>query len=125
MRWSRRQFVASATLASGAALIGKAAPAGIAGTAPDVDVIVLGAGLSGLHAAQLLEDAGARVLVLEGRSRVGGVDADEVQALGVQPSGHIGEPVAPPRQVDEIDRRHRRKLGCVSLRVGRYRPIAL
>ena len=33
---------------------------------------MLGAGLSGLHAAQLLEDAGARVLVLEGRSRVGG-----------------------------------------------------
>ncbi|NLR40262.1 NAD(P)/FAD-dependent oxidoreductase [Novosphingobium sp. ERW19] len=36
------------------------------------DVIVLGAGLSGLNAALLLEEQGLRVTVLEGRSRVGG-----------------------------------------------------
>jgi len=36
------------------------------------DVVVIGAGLSGLHAAALLEDAGARVVVLEGRDRIGG-----------------------------------------------------
>lgn len=36
------------------------------------DVIVIGAGLSGLHAAALLEAAGQRVIVLEGRDRVGG-----------------------------------------------------
>lgn len=36
------------------------------------DAIVLGAGISGLNAAHLLEEQGARVLVLEGRQRVGG-----------------------------------------------------
>lgn len=36
------------------------------------DVLVIGAGLSGLHAALLLEEQGADVLVLEGRPRVGG-----------------------------------------------------
>ncbi len=37
-----------------------------------VDVIVVGAGLSGLGAALALEDQGLTVVVLEGRSRVGG-----------------------------------------------------
>ena len=36
------------------------------------DVIVIGAGLSGLYAAFLLEEQGAKVLVLEGKRRVGG-----------------------------------------------------
>lgn len=36
------------------------------------DVIVIGAGISGLHAAMLLESQGATVTVLEGQSRVGG-----------------------------------------------------
>lgn len=35
-------------------------------------MLVIGAGLSGLHAAALLEDAGAKVVVLEGDERVGG-----------------------------------------------------
>ncbi len=38
----------------------------------DADVIVIGAGLAGLQAAILLEDEGARVLVLEANQRVGG-----------------------------------------------------
>jgi len=38
----------------------------------DADVIVIGAGLAGLNAAVLLQDEGARVLVLEARERVGG-----------------------------------------------------
>ncbi len=38
----------------------------------DADVIVVGAGLSGLHAAQLLEEAGQHVIVLEGATGVGG-----------------------------------------------------
>jgi monoamine oxidase len=42
----------------------------MAGT--DCDVIVIGAGLGGLHAALTLEAAGARVCVLEAQQRVGG-----------------------------------------------------
>lgn len=38
----------------------------------DPDVIVIGAGLSGLYAAMLLTEAGATVQVIEGRDRVGG-----------------------------------------------------
>jgi monoamine oxidase len=38
----------------------------------DRDVIVVGGGLAGLHAALTLEAAGARVLVLEAQQRVGG-----------------------------------------------------
>jgi monoamine oxidase len=38
----------------------------------DFDVVVIGAGLAGLHAATTLEAAGARVLVLEAQGRVGG-----------------------------------------------------
>jgi monoamine oxidase len=38
----------------------------------DCDVVVIGAGLSGLHAALTLEAVGVRVLVLEAQQRVGG-----------------------------------------------------
>jgi monoamine oxidase len=41
-------------------------------TGTEFDVLVIGAGLAGLHAATTLEAAGARVLVLEAQRRVGG-----------------------------------------------------
>ena len=40
--------------------------------ASDPDVLVIGAGLSGLYAAMLMEESGATVAVVEGRDRVGG-----------------------------------------------------
>lgn len=43
-----------------------------AGEERPLDVIVVGAGLSGLYAATLLEEQGMNVQVLEGRDRVGG-----------------------------------------------------
>lgn len=39
---------------------------------PEIDTIVVGAGIAGLTAARLLQGAGQRVVVLEARNRVGG-----------------------------------------------------
>lgn len=50
------------------------------------DILVLGAGLSGLHAARVLEAAGRDVLVLEGAARIGG----RLQTLRHQ-DGHTTE----------------------------------
>lgn len=70
MNRSRREFLA--TLGAGAAAM--ALPGSIRAAKPAAipDVLVLGAGLSGLNAAMLLESTGARVAVLEARARVGG-----------------------------------------------------
>ncbi|MEM1230392.1 MAG: NAD(P)/FAD-dependent oxidoreductase [Pseudomonadota bacterium] len=70
---SRRRFLRSGATLAGAGLVpgiaraqqGLRTPAGI-------DVIVIGAGLSGLHAARILEEQGLKVLTLEGRNRIGG-----------------------------------------------------
>lgn len=61
----------SALIAGSAAIIAGAAPAR-AQAIKKYDAIVVGAGLSGLYAAMILEEAGLDVLVLEGRRRVGG-----------------------------------------------------
>jgi monoamine oxidase len=45
---------------------------GVAWAAERADVIVIGAGLSGLNAAMVLADEGAKVTVLEGSNRIGG-----------------------------------------------------
>jgi monoamine oxidase len=67
MRISRRAFVSG----SAAAVIAGAAPRA-AWAQTEADVVIIGAGLAGLHAAGMLEDAGQRVVVLEGSERIGG-----------------------------------------------------
>lgn len=57
--------------ASSATLVGALAPTG-ARSNEVADVVVVGAGLSGLNAALLLEEQGLRVVVVEGRTRPGG-----------------------------------------------------
>lgn len=73
MSISRRDFVVSS--AAVAAAVAAALPASRAHAATgsgELDVIVIGAGLSGLEAALTLEENGQKVLVLEGRKRIGG-----------------------------------------------------
>ncbi|MFK7831285.1 MAG: flavin monoamine oxidase family protein [Congregibacter sp.] len=76
---TRRSMIIGAGAAAVAAASGiKAAQApGAAGATlasrnVNVDVIVIGAGLSGLSSAMMLEEAGLTVQVIEGRERVGG-----------------------------------------------------
>ncbi|MSR00202.1 MAG: FAD-dependent oxidoreductase [Gammaproteobacteria bacterium] len=69
MSISRRAFVVSS--AASAALASISTQAYSAGSG-EIDVIVIGAGLSGLETALTLEENGLKVLILEGRKRVGG-----------------------------------------------------
>jgi monoamine oxidase len=63
----RRRF-----LQAGAILAAPLVAPGVARAKKGLDVIVIGAGLSGLHAARILEEQGLNVLTLEGRNRIGG-----------------------------------------------------
>ena len=60
------------TLQIGAAAIALSSAARASGPAPTADVLILGAGMAGLHAARLLEAQGVVVQVIEGSGRVGG-----------------------------------------------------
>ena len=66
---SRREFVATSAAAALASSLSRIAWASGNG---EPDVIVIGAGLSGLETALTLEESGLKVLVLEGRKRIGG-----------------------------------------------------
>jgi monoamine oxidase len=64
----RRGFMAGSAILGLALAAGACAPR----TRASYDVLVLGAGVSGLQAAHLIAQAGLRVAVLEARNRVGG-----------------------------------------------------
>ena len=64
---TRRQWL----LGSSAALVAAAAPR-LAWGLTEADVIIIGAGLSGLNAALILEREGLKVTVLEAQQRIGG-----------------------------------------------------
>ena len=61
---NRREFVKAGVAAGLSAGVVRAA-----GAATDPEVIVIGAGLSGLNAMHLLEELGVRAICLEGRER--------------------------------------------------------
>lgn len=75
IKFSRREAIIGAGAAA-VMTIGKAGAAVLPATKHSktdaVDVIVIGAGLSGLGATKLLEEQGTKVLILEGRQRIGG-----------------------------------------------------
>lgn len=72
----------------------------------EVEIIVIGAGASGLKATSVLMEAGCKVLVLEGRDRVGGrchtVDGFDVGASWIH-GGHAGNPVYQMAQQQQLE----------------------
>lgn len=88
MQMNRRTALA----AGSAALLAGVAPRS-SWSATEADVIVIGAGMAGLYAAQLLEDAGLKVITLEGSDRIGGRMATLDDVPGRPESGglQIGE----------------------------------
>ena len=83
----RRQFLQQGAVLGAAAMLGPVGGASALGI--DYDVVIIGAGMSGMTAARLLAEMGPgiKVLVLDARDRVGGrmyTSADDVSPHGVE-----------------------------------------
>ena len=105
---SRRQFIQSTAAVSLAFATPK-----MAWGQTSADVIIVGAGMSGLSAALVLQDQGIDVLVLEGKNRVGG-RVYSIDSVPDSPEGGANaivgpRPVAAARRfgVELIDRSNR------------------
>ena len=105
---SRRQFIQSTAAVSLAFATPK-----LAWGQTSADVIIVGAGMSGLSAALVLQDQGIDVLVLEGKNRVGG-RVYSIDSVPDSPEGGANaivgpRPVAAARRfgVELIDRSNR------------------
>src|SRR5690349_20272572 len=68
---SRRGFLSAALTGAGLLAAGPATASG-SPVSGDVDVVVIGAGIAGMAAAQSLRMSGHTVVVVEARDRVGG-----------------------------------------------------
>ena len=116
-RPSRRVVLAGTAAFAGTAM---AAPLRAQSNALDADVIVVGAGMAGLNTAWLLEQQGAKVMLLEGRQRVGGrvftlLDEPGYPEMGFNSMGAgygRGIDAAQRAKVDLVDLSPRARLGA-------------